>query len=160
MGIPSMRTWTIVEKVRRCGVLLTALCTTLLLGTAIAAPPAQARTVTYNLDIPAQSLNDALQALALVSKHKLLYSSELVDGKRSPALKGQFTTDQAVKALLSGTQLSFEVTSDGLVLIRAVDPPPGTNTAVTLTGSTDRAIQIAQTNPTATSTNTSVTTAN
>lgn len=156
-----MRTWTIVEKVRRCGVLLTALSTTLLLGTAVAAPPAQSRTVTYDLDIPAQSLNDALQALALVSKHKLLYSSELVDGKRSPAVKGRFTTEQAVKALLFGSHLSFEVTSDGLVLIRAADPPPGTNTAAPITiGSTDRSNQIAQTNSTATVTNTPVTSAN
>src|SRR5665213_1945896 len=115
MGISSMRILTSVKMVRLCNVLLTALATTLLLGTAVAAPPAQSRAVTYNLDIPAQSLNDALQALALASKHKLLYSSELVDGKKSPALKGQFTTEQAVKALLSGTHLRFEVTSDGLV---------------------------------------------
>ena len=57
---------------------------------------AQATTATYNLDIPAQSLNDALQALALASQHKLLYSSELVDGKIAPAIKGEFTTEQAV----------------------------------------------------------------
>src|SRR5688572_3730615 len=36
---------------------------------------------TYNLDIPAQSLRDALQALALASKHRLVYSSGVVDGK-------------------------------------------------------------------------------
>lgn len=143
-----MRISTMAKKVRLCSVLLTASCTAPLLGTAVAAPPAQARSVTYDLDIPAQSLNDALQALALASKHKLLYSSELVDGKRSPALKGQFTTEQAVKALLSGTGLSFEVTSDGLVLIRAADPPPGTNTAAPIgTGGADRADLFAQANP-------------
>jgi iron complex outermembrane receptor protein len=151
-----MRTLTMVNKGKLCSVLLAALCTTLLLGTGSAAQPAQAPGETYNLDIPAQSLNDALQALALASKHKLLYSSELVDGKRSPALKGQFTTEQAVKALLTGTQLSFEVTPDGLVLIRAADPPPGANTAAPFTsGSTDRPSQFAQTNPTAPSPNTS-----
>lgn len=108
--------------------ILAALCTTLFLGTTLAAPPAQARSATYDLDIPAQSLKDALQAFALASQHKLLYSSELVDGKRNPALRGQFTTEQAVKALLSGTNLIYEVTPDGLVLIRAEGQPPPTNT--------------------------------
>src|ERR1700693_5565056 len=127
MGMPSMRILKMMTKAGLCSALVSALCTTLLLGTTVAAPPAEARSVTYNLDIPAQSLNDALQAFALASQHKLLYSSELVDGKRSSALKGQFTTEQAVTALLSGTHLSYEVTSDGLVLIRAADPLPGTN---------------------------------
>jgi len=103
------------------GIFLSALCTTVFLGTTIAAPPADAHSVKYDLDIPSQDLNDALQALALASRHKLLYSSELVEGKTNPALKGQFTTEEAVKALLSGTHLSYEVTSDGLVLIRASD---------------------------------------
>lgn len=103
----------------RIGAFLVVSCTTLAIGTTVAAPPAEARSVTYNLDIPSQSLNDALQALALASHHKLLYSSELVEGKNSPAIKGQFTAEQAVEALLSGSKLAYEVTSDGLVLIRA-----------------------------------------
>jgi iron complex outermembrane recepter protein len=109
--------------------LFAALCTTMALSTTVAAPPAEARSVTYSLDIPSQSLNDALQALALASQHKLLYSSELVDGKNSPAIKGQFTTEQAVKALLSGSNLTYEVTSDGLVLIRAARDAAITNAA-------------------------------
>src|ERR1700722_3968082 len=114
-------------KIGALSVVFAALCTSLVLGTTLAAPPAEARSTTYNLDIPAQSLNDALQNLALTSQHKLLYSSELVEGKRSPALKGQFTTEQAVKALLSGTKLTYEVTSDGLVLIRDASAPPTGN---------------------------------
>jgi iron complex outermembrane recepter protein len=113
---------------RFCGILITALGATLLFGTGFAAPPAHAADAKYSLDIPSQSLNDALQALALASQHKLLYSSELVEGRKSPALKGQFTTEEAVKRLLSGTNLSYEVTSDGLVLIRAPDAPPSTHT--------------------------------
>jgi iron complex outermembrane receptor protein len=143
-------------KVRVYVSILAALCMTLFLGTTFAAPPAQARSVTYDLDIPAQSLKDSLQALALASQHKLLYSSELVDGKRSPALKGQFTTEQAVKALLSGTKLSYEITSDGLVLIRASGPPNGTNTAAPFTDDgADHRTQLAQANPAASSTSSS-----
>jgi iron complex outermembrane receptor protein len=109
-----------------CCAFVIALCVTVLPSTTVAAEPAQARNTTYNLDIPAQRLSDALQALALATKHKLLYSSELVDGKSSPALKGVFTTEQAVKALLAGTNLSCNVTADGLVLVRAADPPSST----------------------------------
>lgn len=83
------------------------------------AQPAVARSITYNLDIPAQSLNDALQALALASQHKLLYSAEVVEGKVSVAVKGNLTTDEAVRQMLSGTSLNYEVTGDGLVLIRS-----------------------------------------
>jgi len=122
------------QKIGALSAVLAALCTTLLLGTTIASPPAEARSTTYNLDIPSQSLKDALQALALASQHKLLYSADLVEGRKSPKLKGEFTTEQAVKVLLSGTDLKYEVTSDGFVLIRATDPPPTTNAAGVDTG--------------------------
>ena len=79
--------------------------------------------MTYNLDIPARSSKDALQALVLVSYYRLLYSTELVDGKRSPALNGEFTAEQAVKTLLSGTDWSHQVTSDGLVRIHSSPTP-------------------------------------
>src|SRR5688572_8922847 len=62
--------------------------------TALAAPQAQARIATYNLDIPAQNLNSALQELALASQHKLFYKAELIEGKTAPALKGDYTAEQ------------------------------------------------------------------
>jgi Secretin and TonB N terminus short domain len=90
---------------------------------------AEARSVTYDLDIPSQSLKDALEAFALASHHKLLYSAVLVDGKISPALKGQYTAEQALTILVSGTNLDHEVTSDGVVLIRAAGKPSSPHTA-------------------------------
>jgi iron complex outermembrane receptor protein len=110
-------------KIRICTTLLRALFASLVLGTTVAAPLAEAHSVTYELDIPSQSLNDALQAFALASNHELLYSSELVEGKHSPSVKGRFTTEQAMSILLSGTKLKYEVTSDRLVLIRNADSP-------------------------------------
>jgi iron complex outermembrane recepter protein len=79
---------------------------------------AEARSGIYNFDIPAQKLNDALQALAFASQHKLLYSSKLVDGKESPPLKGEYTTEEAVGRLLAGTDLVYQITADGLVVIQ------------------------------------------
>ncbi len=109
-----------VTRVRSAAALSAlALSTTLLLGNSLAAPPAQARSVTYSLDIPPQPLDVALQRLALVSQHKLLYKSELVEGRNSVALKGQYTAEEAVQTLLSATNLTYEITPASVVLIRS-----------------------------------------
>jgi outer membrane receptor protein involved in Fe transport len=111
------------------------------LATTLAAPPAEARNTLYNLDIPAQDLGDALETVALTSHHKLLYSSDLVRGKRNQAIKGQFTTEEAVKALLAGTDLKYEVTTD-LVLIRSKsDQSAATQAAIAGAGGTAEAGQ-------------------
>jgi outer membrane receptor protein involved in Fe transport len=104
-------------KIITPGTCLAALVCTIALAAAAGAQTA--RSATYDIDIPAESLRDALQTLALAVHHKLLYSSELVEGKGSPALKGTFTAEEALKKLLDGTHLSYQVTADGLVLIRA-----------------------------------------
>ncbi len=75
----------------------------------------------YRLDIPAQDLNAALQQLALASRHNLFYRSELVAGRVSPALKGEFTTDEALDALLNGTDFTYDITPLATVLIRDKD---------------------------------------
>ena len=119
-----------IKKTQFIGLVLLGFLGTCLLGTTLAAPPVEARSVTYSLDIPAQSLGDALQALALASEHRLLCDSDLVEGKSSAALKGQFTAEEAVKQLLSGTDLSYEVTSDGLVMIKSAVTSPSTLSTV------------------------------
>ena len=90
----------------------------LVMGVAVAETP-----TSYPLDIPSQSLNDALQALALASKHELLYSARLVEGKRGVALKGTFTAEEAVRQLLAGTELTYEVTGEGVVVIKKSPAP-------------------------------------
>lgn len=102
---------------------LAALVTVASLNVALAADPGS---LTYRFDIPAQKLNDALQEVALASQHKLLYSSKLVDGKQSPALKGEYAAAEAIRKLLEGTGLDCQVTADGLVVIREAAVEPGT----------------------------------
>ena len=108
---------------------LSLLCASLLgwAGLVAADPPLAPADTRYAIDIPAQNLGDALQAFALASHHKLLYSSSLVAGKTSTAIKGQFTTEEGVRLILANTRLKYEVTTNGLVMIRAasVDDPPG-----------------------------------
>lgn len=77
-----------------------------------AAPP------TYALDLPAQSLESALQQFAVASQHRLLYRSELVRGRTAPPLKGDYSAEDAVRRLLNGTSLTYEITPSSVVLIR------------------------------------------
>lgn len=116
---------------------LASLLTVVTLSTTFAAPPAEAHAVQYNLDIPAQSLDSALQAFALVSHHRLLYKSPLVEGQSAPALKGEFTTEEAIKKLLSGTQLTFNVTPSAVVLIRPKSDKSATAEMTSTRGSAD-----------------------
>src|ERR1700722_7237072 len=79
---------------------------------------ADARSISYDLNIPSEDLTAALQSFAIASHHKLLYKAELTAGKTSRALKGQFTAQEAMEALLSGTGLSYEITGSSVVLIK------------------------------------------
>ena len=91
-----------MRKIRALSAVLAALCMTLLLGTTIASPPAEARSTTYNLDIPSQSLKDALQALALASQHKLLYSADLVEGRKSQSSRGNSQPKERLSCCFRG----------------------------------------------------------
>jgi len=105
--------------------------TLLLASTALTQQTAEARSVSYELNIPAENLDAALQALALASHHKLLYRAELVAGKASKALVGTYTTEEAVRQLLEGTTLSFEITPASVVLIKGLDEKTATITSTT-----------------------------
>jgi outer membrane receptor protein involved in Fe transport len=103
---------------RICQLIITTSATTLILASALAGPPAEARSLTYALDIPAQTLGTALEQLAAQSHHKLFFRSDLVEGRTSPALKGEFTAEEAIGQLLSGTGLIFEIRPSETVLIK------------------------------------------
>jgi iron complex outermembrane recepter protein len=99
------------------GTIVSAVCTTLLLASALSGKEVETRGVSYELNIPSENLAVALQALAFASHHRLLYRANIVSGKTSSALIGTFTIDKAVSQLLSGTDLTFEITSASVVLI-------------------------------------------
>ncbi|MBL8270977.1 STN domain-containing protein, partial [Steroidobacter sp.] len=105
---------------------LVSACTVTVTPIAFAAGAAGAETVaSYDLEIPSQDLHAALQQLALASHHRLFYKSAFVAGKTSPALSGSFTTEQALRQLLSGTDLVYEITPEAVVLIRPRDAAVG-----------------------------------
>ncbi len=78
--------------------------------------PAQAATINQ----PAQDLGDALNALASQTGLRLLFATDLVKGKRAPALNGDYSPEQALRQLLTGSGLEAVATGDGSFAIRAL----------------------------------------
>src|SRR6202041_1459833 len=95
-----------------------SVCITLLAAGTPTFADADAGSISYDLNIPSEDLTAALQSFAIASHHKLLYKAELTAGKISRALKGHFTAQEAMEALLSGTGLSYETTGSSVVLIK------------------------------------------
>lgn len=65
-----------------------------------------------SFDIPAQSLESALEAFAEQSRLEVLYETALTDGRRSSEVKGVFARSAALRQLLSGTGLEFTYTAE------------------------------------------------
>jgi iron complex outermembrane receptor protein len=101
-----------------CRTLTISICISFLAAGTLTFADADARSISYDLNIPSEDLTAALQSFAIASHHKLLYKAELTAGKISRALKGHFTTQEAMEALLSGTGLSYEITGSSVVLIK------------------------------------------
>jgi len=74
---------------------------------------------TYNVDIPAQPLSSALEALAQQTGIKPFYSDSLVAGKIARAVSGRLTAEQALSRLLSGSGSSHRFNGDKAVAITA-----------------------------------------
>lgn len=75
-------------------------------------------------DIPAQSLGDALRQFAERTGIQLGYSTELVAGRQSAAVRGSMTAREALKQLLAGTGITarfIDARTVSLELIPAVD---------------------------------------
>src|SRR5262249_4585931 len=92
---------------------------------------AQGQSMSYQFDIPSRDLSAALQQVAVTSHRKLLYRADLVTGRTSRPIKGSFTAEQAIGEILSGTDLTFEVTAASVVVIRgktAANTAPPVNT--------------------------------
>ncbi|MCA6111730.1 secretin and TonB N-terminal domain-containing protein [Bradyrhizobium cenepequi] len=63
-------------------------------------------------DIPAQSLETALEAFGERSRMQVLYETTLTTGRRSSAVKGMFTREAALQQLLAGTGLELSYTGE------------------------------------------------
>lgn len=81
----------------------------LTLGQGVAMPEAQAQApATQAYEIPAGDLDSVLRRFAAQHKLQLVYSADLVRGKRSSGLSGIYSQDAALRQLLSGSGLQAQ----------------------------------------------------
>src|ERR1700722_746387 len=99
-------------RFRRCFALFV-----LILGGAIAAPVAFAET-TYSFNLPEQALADSLRAIGQQTDMNILFEPDAVKNARSPALRGQYTVDEAIRLVLVGTKLEAQHTAASNVVIK------------------------------------------
>lgn len=78
------------------------------------------------IHIQAQSLGAALSQLGQQTSLQLFFSPDLVAGKQAPAVDGNLSPEQALRSLLKGSGLDYEMSADTVVL-----KPAGTSAAAT-----------------------------
>ena len=105
---------TAAHGVRRLGILILA-ATTLSVSVTFAEEPS------FELDIPAQDLNSALKSLAVETDRQVLFSAAVVNGYKSPALNGEYSTAEALGILLADSDLTYDVTESNVLLVKAAD---------------------------------------
>lgn len=87
----------------------------------VPAVQAQAQAL-YAFNLPAQSLERSLRAVASRTDTNVVFSSEAVDGRTAPALSGDYSAEGAYRALLQGSGLSLGVTDGGSFVVRGPRP--------------------------------------
>lgn len=87
---------------------------------ATAAPTAAyAQEATYQIDIPAQSMGDALRALGKATKQNIVFNGSLVKGKRSAAVRGRMSASAALEQMIAGSGLKMGRGSGGGYTVQA-----------------------------------------
>ena len=69
----------------------------------------------FNID--SQVLSAALNEFARQSDRQILFSTDVVDAKRTDGVRGDLAPEDALKLLLKGTGLTFRVTADHTILV-------------------------------------------
>lgn len=69
---------------------------------------AQTTAAPVAIDIPAQSLSEALVQLGRQTSLQLFFAPEIVAGKQSPAVQGKLAPEAALEALLKGSGLQYQ----------------------------------------------------
>ncbi len=84
--------------------------------------PARAEEARLPIHSEAQPLGDALRSLGQARKREILFSPQAVDGKSAPAIDGSYTTDEALGALLKGSDLIALDRNGSFVVVGRSDP--------------------------------------
>ena len=120
MAFKQMTAWGIFSVIGRSvgHASIVGVCSILILQGSLAEDLNPANGPQYNFDVPQQNLGAALQIVALVTTHKLLYRSEIVNGIVSPPLKANLSLKEALDVLLAGTDLTYEISPAAVVVIK------------------------------------------
>ncbi|MGE5567262.1 MAG: TonB-dependent receptor domain-containing protein [Parcubacteria group bacterium] len=89
----------------------------------VTAGQALAQSSEIKFDQPAQPLAQALRSYSAVADREIIFADALVAGRTAPPLKGQYTAEGALVALLDGTGLKADRTASGVLLIQRADNP-------------------------------------
>ncbi|ARN73821.1 TonB-dependent receptor domain-containing protein [Oceanicoccus sagamiensis] len=71
----------------------------------------------YTLSIRSQTVEQSLRSLASVSSKQLLFPYDQIETRATITLVGRYTLHEALAIILDGTDLSGELTSEGVILI-------------------------------------------
>jgi len=89
---------------------------------------AQADTaVNYQFEIREEPLTLALKQFAQMTNQQIIFTEALVDGKTAPAIKGEYTAQEALRKLLEGTGLTAERSPSGALMVRRLNANSGQN---------------------------------
>jgi iron complex outermembrane receptor protein len=131
----------------RAGILLSAIFAGILSLNVSTAPAATIYATSGDaksrFDVPAEPLGKALRDLAIQANRNISYEPSIVAGLQAPAVKGEFTVDDALALILRGTHLRAVSINENTIQIlektaatkpsattsRIGDSSPGANTA-------------------------------
>jgi len=88
---------------------------------ALGAVPAVYAQASYNFNLPAQPLADALRAVGSQGGANVTFEPATVRGRKAPALKGSYSVQQALDHLLAGSGLVVRTTQGGSFLVETAD---------------------------------------
>lgn len=115
--------------------------TALLLGLFLMAGIAMADELALDLDLPAGNLATSVETLAKQAGINVLFDRQLMEGKQTPALKGNYTPRAALQQLLSGSGIEFSFTAENTVSIAPATTNRGALKEVVVTATrTERSI--------------------
>ncbi|MFJ4375119.1 TonB-dependent siderophore receptor [Pseudomonas japonica] len=71
----------------------------------------------HAVNLPAQPLDQALNALAGQTGARILFATDSAEGLQAPGVSGDLSVEQALQRLLRGTRLKVQKTADGSYLV-------------------------------------------
>ncbi len=76
-----------------------------------------AQEANHAVNLPAQPLDQALNALAGQTGARILFATDSAQGLQAPGVSGDLSVEQALQRLLRGTRLKVQKTADGSFLV-------------------------------------------